>query len=187
MSLAQEDADADSDDDLRQVKALTQKLKLQTRRPSFAEWKEKLQVQPWKGSGESDHQPGAGGGSSVLSPGQKAGARIDISLHTICGFANIAEAVGWVRAELREMQSLDQQLARRLMSLRREIHRLKVEQVCHQHKEMLDDVTYGLEECEEQSDLLCDIPLKAAFSLSTPLKHIGVTKMNINSRRFSLS
>ncbi|XP_051892649.1 protein FAM167A [Pristis pectinata] len=171
-------ADADADDDLRQVKALTEKLKLQTRRPSFAEWKERLELQPWKGSGE----PGAGGRSG-LSPGHTA----DISHHNMCGFANIGEALGWLRVQLREMQSLDHQLARKLICLRREIHRLKVEQVCHQHKEMLDDVTYGLEECEEQSDLLCDIPLKAAFSLSTPLKHIGVTKMNINSRRFSLS
>ncbi|MBN3287523.1 F167A protein, partial [Polyodon spathula] len=72
------------------------------------------------------------------------------------------------------------------MKLRGEIYQLKVEQVCHHHKEMLDDATYGLEECGEESDLLCDIPLKAAFSLSMPLKHIGVTRMNINSRRFSL-
>ncbi|NWV43601.1 F167A protein, partial [Grantiella picta] len=61
-----------------------------------------------------------------------------------------------------------------------------VEQACHQHKEMLDDATFGLEGCEEDSDLLCNIPPRAAFLLSTPLKHIGVTRMNINSRRFSL-
>nr|XP_009929578.1 PREDICTED: protein FAM167B [Opisthocomus hoazin] len=66
------------------------------------------------------------------------------------------------------------------------LHRLKVEQACHQHKEMLDDATFGLEGCEEDSDLLCNIPPKAAFLLSMPLKHIGVTRMNINSRRFSL-
>lgn len=80
----------------------------------------------------------------------------------------------------------DNRLARQLIRLRVEIHRLKVEQVCHRHKEMLDDATYELEECEEDSDLLCDIPMKAAFTLSTPLKHLGLTKMNLNSRRFSL-
>lgn len=84
------------------------------------------------------------------------------------------------------MQVQDNRLARQLIRLRVEIHRLKVEQVCHRHKEMLDDATYELEECEEESDLLCDIPMKAAFALSTPLKHLGLTKMNINSRRFSL-
>ncbi len=41
-------------------------------------------------------------------------------------------------------------------------------------------------ECEEDSDLLCDIPMKASFTMSTPLKHLGLTKMNLNSRRFSL-
>lgn len=86
----------------------------------------------------------------------------------------------------REMQALDQRLAQQLMRLRARLHRLKVEQACHQHKEMLDDATFGLEGCEEDSDLLCTIPPKAAFLLSTPLKHIGVTRMNINSRRFSL-
>lgn len=89
-------------------------------------------------------------------------------------------------APQREMQVQDNLLARQLIRLRAEIHRLKVEQVCHRHKEMLDDATYELEECGEESDLLCDIPMKAAFALSTPLKHLGLTKMNINSRRFSL-
>lgn len=84
------------------------------------------------------------------------------------------------------MQVQDNHLARQLIRLRGEIHRLKVEQVCHRHKEMLDDATFELEECGEESDLLCDIPMKAAFALSTPLKHLGLTKMNINSRRFSL-
>ncbi|KFV04072.1 Protein FAM167A, partial [Tauraco erythrolophus] len=64
--------------------------------------------------------------------------------------------------------------------------RCRLRQACHQHKEMLDDATFGLEGCEEDSDLLCNIPPKAAFLLSMPLKHIGVTRMNINSRRFSL-
>lgn len=86
----------------------------------------------------------------------------------------------------REMQAADQRLAQQLMHLRARLHRLKVEQACHQHKEMLDDATFGLEGCEEDSDLLCNIPPKAAFLLSMPLKHIGVTRMNINSRRFSL-
>ncbi|KAG8013564.1 hypothetical protein GBF38_022004 [Nibea albiflora] len=114
-------------EDLDNVKALTEKLKLQTRRPSYLEWQER-----------------------------------------------------------REMQVQDNRLARQLIRLRGEIHRLKVEQVCDRHKEMLDDATYELEECGEESDLLCDIPMKAAFALSTPLKHLGLTKMNINSRRFSL-
>ncbi|XP_067867124.1 protein FAM167B [Heterodontus francisci] len=195
MSLAlnpepagRDEADLEPDDHLSRVKALTAKLKLQTRRPSFTEWKEKLESQPWKvAEGYEPHSGTPSDRNINLSLGQSVSNKSDISLTKICGFANIGEALDWLRKELREMQSFDHQLARKLICLRREIHRLKVEQVCHQHKEMLDDVKYGLEECEEESDLLLDIPLKAVFTLSTPLKHIGVTKMNINSRRFSLS
>nr|AAL89663.1 hypothetical protein [Takifugu rubripes] len=110
----------------------------------------------------------------------------DVVVGNICGFNTIDDALEHLRKELREMQVQDNRLARQLIRLRGEIHQLKVEQVCHRHKEMLDDATYELEECGEESDLLCDIPMKAAFALSTPLKHLGLTKMNINSRRFSL-
>lgn len=85
-----------------------------------------------------------------------------------------------------EMRLQDQQLARQLMRLRSDINKLKIEQTCHLHQRMLNDATYELEERDELSDLFCDFPLVSSFSLSTPLKLIGVTKMNINSRRFSL-
>ncbi len=65
-------------------------------------------------------------------------------------------------------------------------NKLKVEQTCHLHRRMLNDATFGLEEREELSDLLCDGPVTPGFGLSSPLRLIGVTKMNINSRRFSL-
>ncbi|XDV43232.1 hypothetical protein PO909_011748 [Leuciscus waleckii] len=133
--------------DLDSVKALTEKLKLQTRRPSYLEWKERLQAHPWIDATQS---------SNVSSPG------------------SVEEDTQTFFFSQREMQMQDNRLARQLIRLRVEIHRLKVEQVCHRHKEMLDDATYELEECEEDSDLL------------STLKHIGLTKMNLNSRRFSL-
>ncbi|XP_030642623.1 protein FAM167B isoform X2 [Chanos chanos] len=163
---AEENSEGDTED-LDNVKALTEKLKLQTRRPSYFEWKERLQNRPWTGDVLKD---------GITCP----------TVRNICGFDTIDDALEWLRNELREMQLQDNRLARQLIRLRGEIHQLKVEQVCHRHKEMLDDATYELEECGEESDLLCDIPLKAAFALSTPLKHLGLTKMNINSRRFSL-
>ena len=85
-----------------------------------------------------------------------------------------------------EMRLQDQQLARQLMRLRSDIHKLKIEQTCDLHRRMLNDATYELEERDELSDLFCDAPLASSFSLSAPLKLIGVNKMNINSRRFSL-
>ncbi|NWX53375.1 F167A protein, partial [Promerops cafer] len=158
---------------LDSVKALTAKLKLQTRRPSYLEWEARVRGQRW-----GARSPGG----AEQSPGQPE-ERQDGG---VCGFATVEAALEWLRTELRDMQALDQRLAQQLMRLRARLHRLKVEQACHQHKEMLDDATFGLEGCEEDSDLLCTIPPKAAFLLSTPLKHIGVTRMNINSRRFSL-
>ncbi|XP_041809268.1 protein FAM167A [Chelmon rostratus] len=170
-------------EDLDSVKALTEKLKLQTRRPSYLEWQERVQSRAW--TERSAHGPYAGGQVASI-PATQRNDNSDAVVRNICGFDTIDDALEFLRKELREMQVQDNSLARQLIRLRGEIHRLKVEQVCDRHKEMLDDATYELEECGEESDLLCDIPMKAAFALSTPLKHLGLTKMNINSRRFSL-
>ncbi|XP_039992394.1 protein FAM167A [Xiphias gladius] len=170
--------------DLDSVKALTEKLKLQTRRPSYLEWQERLQSRPWKESYSADSP--APGGQVASLPAILRNEDSELVGRSICGFDTIDDALEFLRKELREMQVQDNRLARQLIRLRGEIHQLKVEQVCDRHKEMLDDATYELEECGEESDLLCDIPMKAAFALSTPLKHLGLTKMNINSRRFSL-
>lgn len=84
------------------------------------------------------------------------------------------------------MRVQDQQLARQLMRLRSDINKLKIEQTCHLHRRMLNDATFGLEERDELSDLLFECPATPGLGLSAPLRLIGVTKMNINSRRFSL-
>ncbi|XP_020775299.1 protein FAM167A [Boleophthalmus pectinirostris] len=169
-------------EDLDSLKALTQKLKLQTRRPSYLEWQERVQSRPWKNSYTADCSE-----EQVVSvPAVLRNENSELVVRNICGFDTIDDALEFLRKELREMQLQDNRLARQLIRLRSEIHSLKVEQVCNRHKEMLEDATFELEECGEESDLLCDIPMKAAFALSTPLKHIGLTKMNINSRRFSL-
>lgn len=85
-----------------------------------------------------------------------------------------------------DMRLQDQQLAGQLMRLRSDISKLKIEQACHLHRRMLNDATFGLEEQDELSDLLFECPVTPGLGLSTPLRLIGVTKMNINSRRFSL-
>ncbi|NXE50194.1 F167A protein, partial [Casuarius casuarius] len=176
--LGEEEPGSD-EESLDSVKALAAKLKLQTRRPSYLEWKARVQGQPWA----SRAPEGAGGPRGA----ERTPARPEEPLASgLCGFASLEEALEWLRTELREMQAADQLLARQLMRLRAQLHGLKVEQACRRHKELLDDATFGLEGCEEDSDLLCNIPPRAAFLLSMPLKHIGVTRMNINSRRFSL-
>ncbi|XP_062324881.1 protein FAM167A [Osmerus eperlanus] len=179
----EENCEGDTED-LDSVKALTEKLKLQTRRPSYFEWQERLQSRPWKENADDLQQDSAQKVTHL--PEIIRDENSELVVRNICGFDTIDDALDFIRKELREMQLQDNRLARQLIRLRVEIHRLKVEQICHRHKEMLDDATYELEECGEESDLLCDIPMKAAFALSTPLKHLGLTKMNINSRRFSL-
>ncbi|XP_072221674.1 protein FAM167B [Leuresthes tenuis] len=181
--LGEESSEGDTED-LDSLKALTEKLKLQTRRPSYLEWQERVQSRSWKEINAADSPDS--GGQDVSMPAVLRNENSELVASNFCGFDTIDDALEFLRKELREMQVQDNRLARQLIRLRVEIHRLKVEQVCDRHKEMLDDATYELEECEEESDLLCDIPMKAAFALSTPLKHLGLTKMNINSRRFSL-
>ncbi|XP_054854216.1 protein FAM167A isoform X1 [Eublepharis macularius] len=187
-----------SDDHLRNLKALTEKLRLETRRPSYLEWKAKLEELTWKSHPqppEEDEERQDKKLTAESVPPREAQVHINgtsskqqvaLASRKISGFENIDEALNWLRKELMEMRLQDQQLARQLMRLRSDINQLKIEQTCHLHRRMLNDATYELEERDELSDLLCDFPLTSSFSLSTPLKLIGVTKMNINSRRFSL-
>ncbi|NXH10388.1 F167A protein, partial [Bucco capensis] len=198
---AQDNADPGSggaappDDHLRSLKALTEKLRLETRRPSYLEWKAKLEEQAWKspqaaGEEQEEEVKQAKKATGDTVPLRKVQLHLNGSpAHakgTIGGFESIDQALTWLRKELAEMRLQDQQLARQLMRLRGDINQLKIEQTCHLHQRMLNDATFELEERDELPDLFCDFPLLHSFSLSTPLKLIGVTKMNINSRRFSL-
>nr|XP_011755648.1 protein FAM167A isoform X2 [Macaca nemestrina] len=195
-------AAAPPDDHLRSLKALTEKLRLETRRPSYLEWQARLEEQTWPfprpaAEPQASLEEGEHGGQepllSLREPGQHAPPARSASRGTtplstgkLEGFQSIDEAIAWLRKELTEMRLQDQQLARQLMRLRSDINKLKIEHTCRLHRRMLNDATYELEERDELADLFCDSPLASSFSLSTPLKLIGVTKMNINSRRFSL-
>lgn len=185
------------DDHLRTLKALTEKLRLETRRPSYLEWKARMEAQKAqnsKGFAVSEGSPELERSAGTKPNGKpqrniqncEVNAGNSRSTKSLGEFGNIDEALVWLRKELMEMRIQDQQLARQLMRLRGDINKLKVEQTCHLHRRMLNDATFGLEERDELSDLLCDGPVTPGFGLSSPLRLIGVTKMNINSRRFSL-
>uniref|UniRef100_UPI0037E77876 protein FAM167A n=1 Tax=Semicossyphus pulcher TaxID=241346 RepID=UPI0037E77876 len=186
----EEDVDVPTDDHLMNLKALAEKLRLETRRPSYLEWKARLEAESFKESGD-------GKGLSKVEPGQEVVTPKETAVNSdviqcklqsgvLKGFGNIDEALSWLRRELTDMRLQDQQLARQLMRLRSDINKLKIEQTCHLHRRMLNDATFGLEERDELSDLLCECPVTPGLGLSAPLRLIGVTKMNINSRRFSL-
>nr|ACO09528.1 C8orf13 homolog [Osmerus mordax] len=179
----QEEVCSTSDDHLGTLKALTEKLRLETRRPSYLEWKARLEAQSTKRSVVPQEQLGPDLEESTRQDKHK---EKDLNSGPLKGFENIDEAIIWLRKELIEMRLQDQQLARQLMRLRSDINKLKIEQTCHLHRRMLNDAPFGLEERDELSDLLCDCPVTPGFGLFAPLRLIGVTKMNINSRRFSL-
>ncbi|GAA6234234.1 protein FAM167A [Lates japonicus] len=185
-----EDVDLPADDHLMTLKALTEKLRLETRRPSYLEWKARLEAESFRESGTGKGQIQAEPEGKLVAP-KEAVVKSDViqcklPSGVLKGFGNIDEALGWLRRELTDMRLQDQQLARQLMRLRSDINKLKIEQTCHLHRRMLNDATFGLEERDELSDLLCECPVTPGLGLSAPLRLIGVTKMNINSRRFSL-
>ncbi|XP_056437351.1 protein FAM167A [Gadus chalcogrammus] len=200
------------DDHLLSLKALTEKLHLQTRRPSYLEWQAHVESPSFGSTGplaapadRPGTQPGDKASRPLKGPMEEelgeeetttaaatAGATpsddggIQFPSGLLRGFGNMDEALTWLRKELADMRVQDQQLARQLMRLRADIHQLKIEQTCHLHRRMLNDATFGMEERDELSDLLCECPVTPGLGLSAPLRLIGVTKMNINSRRFSL-
>lgn len=73
-------------EDLDNVKALTEKLKLQTRRPSYLEWQERVQSRPW-----TDRVEPAGRAVPADQSAEESG---------FCGFDNIDDALEFLRKEL---------------------------------------------------------------------------------------
>ncbi|KAM9339036.1 protein FAM167A [Symphorus nematophorus] len=185
-----EDVDMPTDDHLMNLKALTEKLRLETRRPSYLEWKARLEAESFRESGTGKGPIQVEPEGKVVRPKETVVdsdvIKCKLRSGVLKGFGNIDEALNWLRRELTDMRLQDQQLARQLMRLRSDINKLKIEQTCHLHRRMLNDATFGLEERDELSDLLCECPVTPGLGLSAPLRLIGVTKMNINSRRFSL-
>lgn len=80
--------------DLDSVKALTEKLKLQTRRPSYLEWQERLQARPWTDAthGSNASSPGSVEKDTQLSDFWKDG----MPYKNICGFDTIDDALEWL-------------------------------------------------------------------------------------------
>jgi hypothetical protein len=82
------------------------------------------------------------------------------------------------------MRLQDQSLARQFLSIRHDMQELKLELSCEEHQDMVDDVTDDLQDIHDLHEI-SDIPLESVHS-DNPLKHLGVTPMNITSRRFSI-
>ncbi|XP_075454820.1 protein FAM167A isoform X1 [Ascaphus truei] len=97
------------DDHLRSLKALTQKLRLETRRPSYLEWRAKVEDETWKNPKPSEEQevkehrqPIEDTCSTENVQGNDANTPKETTLTSgkINGFDNIDEALNWLRKEL---------------------------------------------------------------------------------------
>lgn len=100
-----EETDLATDDDLANLKALTEKLRLETRRPSYLEWKARLEVARF-------HEPGCGEGQVFQEQPETKGVtpketevrpklfHRKMSSGVLKGFGNLDEALKWLRREL---------------------------------------------------------------------------------------
>lgn len=88
----------ESSEDLDNVKALTEKLKLETRRPSYLEWQERLQSRPWKDRYSSDSP--APGAQVLPTPVMLRDDNSELVVRNICGFDTIDDALDFLRKEL---------------------------------------------------------------------------------------
>lgn len=82
-------------EDLDSVKALTEKLKLQTRRPSYLEWQERLQSRPWTDGNAADS-----GGEVGSIPAVSRAEDSELVVRNVCGFDTIDDALEFLRKEL---------------------------------------------------------------------------------------
>lgn len=156
---------------LNLLKEKTVKLNLSTRRPSYVTWRNECIVD--SGRGIKARLPSVRGEDSVNGNELTLDKRID----------NIDGALVWIKQELLAMRTQDQDIARKLLSLRQEMNALRLQWSCDEHKEMLEEAQCDLEEMHELQDI-CDTPLDSVQPHQ--LKQIGVTKMNLNTRRFSI-
>ncbi|XP_076437754.1 protein FAM167A-like [Babylonia areolata] len=163
--------------DMTRLRQMADRLCLSTRRPSLQQWRARyVDSRPevpvlWNcGNGDVDGHHGDEGGGE----GKWTEERTE----------KINTALDWIKTELQEMRTQDQQLARQLLSIRSDLHRLKLARSCEEHQDLLDDVQCELEELQEFADVL-DLPTPTLTLTDSPLKHLGVTRMNFSARRFS--
>lgn len=81
------------------------------------------------------------------------------------------------------MRLSDHKLARQLLSLRRDIHQVKLQHSSAQHKVVLEEAFDQIKDERDEIAEVCDLP---PDQLSPTLKQFGVTRMNLSTRRFSV-
>ncbi|KAL4234062.1 hypothetical protein ACF0H5_005716 [Mactra antiquata] len=162
--------DEEKDLDLNELKATTARLKLSTRRQSTVAW-------------QNQHLSESRNPVIPKLDTKGKSEQIEDDFFTEERKNRINESLAWLRNELQQMRQEDEVLARKLLSIRADIHRLKLQRSCEEHKEMLEDVTMEMEEDHELLGI-SDLPLTDSVH-DSPLRHLGVMRMHLSARRFS--
>ncbi|KAK6179333.1 hypothetical protein SNE40_011720 [Patella caerulea] len=152
--------------DLILLKHTANKLNLNTRRPSVLAWKAKYVDTP----------------RIVNDTTRNSTKTTEVDKFSSARHDRINDSLKWIRSQLTEMRKMDQSLASQFLGIRRELNQLKLQKSCEEHEDMLDGATSNMEDFQSLSKFL-DEPL-GSYAPS-PLKHVGITKMNLSSRRFS--
>lgn len=105
-SLDYDNLEVATDDHLRNLKALAERLRLQTRRPSYQEWKAQVEATSAKGPSESTKSTVLGQGQEHTDRPERNDHKLDLKqectlkTRNLKGFENIDEALIWLRKEL---------------------------------------------------------------------------------------
>lgn len=96
-----EDEQLPADDHLMTLKALTEKLRLETRRPSYLEWKARVEADSFRGQTGTGQSPVQAKSEGESVPTREGAVNCDGAPSGVLnGFGNIDEALSWLRREL---------------------------------------------------------------------------------------
>ncbi|KAH9513732.1 hypothetical protein Btru_041958 [Bulinus truncatus] len=99
---------------------------------------------------------------------------------------NIDKSLGILRHELENIRQQDQDLAKQFLTIRHTINKLRWNAQCHSHEQLLEEVEDDIVELRDLSRVVVDTPTDL-LSTTSFLRHFGLTRMNITSRRESLT
>ncbi|XP_033121653.1 protein FAM167A-like [Anneissia japonica] len=163
----------DRESEMTRLKFVAKKLNLATRRPSYMKWLEDLKKPALADLNKE---------GEVRNENKDYGERK----------REVEEGISWLRSELMLMRQQDQALAQTLLSLRAEINDLRLQISCDEHKEIIEDVRFSVVDEDENAGDYNDLamldrpPTFCEMDHERPLKTLGVTRMNLRARRFSL-
>ncbi|KAK0049737.1 protein FAM167B [Biomphalaria pfeifferi] len=149
------------------LKDIITHLRLPTRRASTMAWKAKY----------VDNSPGNGWFLSSSDPCSDDGPLTPERKN------NIQKSLEILKLELMSLQRQDQELANQFLTIRQTLNNLRWNAQCHSHEQLLEEVEDDIEDLRDLSRVV-DTPADL-FSSTSFLRHFGLTRMNITTRRFS--